>query len=89
MTSQTDRREFIRQCAQLGMTTCALIACGRNLFSEEIGTSGQVEIPDPKKLTYCGYQCPPDCAMLRATRENSLEQKKKAFDKKKEKGREP
>jgi hypothetical protein len=35
--------------------------------------------PDPKKLEYCGYQCPADCKMKKATLENNLELRKEAY----------
>jgi hypothetical protein len=40
----------------------------------------QDDKPDPKKLEYCGYVCPSDCPMKKATLENSIEQKKKAYE---------
>jgi hypothetical protein len=38
------------------------------------------ELPDPKKLNYCGYQCPADCKLLKATQENNIELKKEAYE---------
>jgi hypothetical protein len=76
-TNPTSRRQFISKTSKLALTSCALAACpmlikGTWLFDEEI--------PDPKKLDYCGYTCPPDCKMLRATLENNDELKKEAYE---------
>jgi hypothetical protein len=39
----------------------------------------QDDVPDPKKLNYCGYTCPEDCPMKKATLENNVELKKDAY----------
>jgi len=38
------------------------------------------EIPDPKKLSYCGYKCPADCQFLKGSIENNVELKKEAYE---------
>jgi len=40
----------------------------------------QVQKPDLKSLTYCGYKCTLECTLYRATIENNNEMKKKAFE---------
>jgi hypothetical protein len=37
------------------------------------------DIPDPKKLNYCGYTCPADSKMKKATLENDVALKKEAY----------
>lgn len=50
---------------------CPRIASFGNMFQDDV--------PDPKKLNYCGYICPPDCPMYVATIENDTEKKKEAY----------
>jgi hypothetical protein len=38
------------------------------------------DIPDPKKLNYCGYTCPSDCKMKKATLANDISLKKEAYN---------
>jgi hypothetical protein len=42
-------------------------------------TMADEEKPDPKKLNYCGYQCPDDCKFLQGTLENDTGLKKQAY----------
>jgi hypothetical protein len=76
-TKPTSRRQFISNTSKFAITCCALATCrkfaGANWLLDE-------EIPDPKKLEYCGYTCPADCKMLKGTLENNNELKKEAFN---------
>ncbi len=79
MKNKANRREFIRQ----GSKFC--VACGIFAFCPHIktfaGMVGDDEIPDPKKLNYCGYTCSPDCPMYVATIENDTAKKKEVYAK--------
>jgi hypothetical protein len=70
------RREFLSKCCK-----GSLAACGMLMASKINGMSmvPDDEKPDPKKLNYCGYQCPADCKYKRATIENNIELKKEAY----------
>lgn len=73
MKTQSDRRQFIRNTSIAG---CALLVSEKLLaFSYR-----QDEVPDPKKLNYCGYVCPKDCQFLEASVKNNAELKKAAYD---------
>ena len=72
MTTNPNRRKFIRNSTIAG---CTLLLSGKlSAFSFQ----GD-EIPDPKKLNYCGYSCPKDCQFLEASVKDSTELKKKAY----------
>jgi hypothetical protein len=80
MKTKVNRRDFITKSAVASIACCGLIfktdflaANSMNMFTN--GT----EIPDPKQLNYCGYQCSSDCQMLKATLENNLELKKEVY----------
>jgi hypothetical protein len=68
MKSNVRRRDFIIKGACAGLSCCLY---GMSMPAEEK--------PDPKKLNYCGYQCPDNCQFLKATLENNTELKKEAF----------
>jgi hypothetical protein len=76
MENQFNRRKFVTTTAVAG---CALFISGRlsaiNKFAHL-----QNEIPDPKKLNYCGYTCPKDCVFLEASVKNDIELKRKAYE---------
>lgn len=74
--SKSNRRLFIKQSTVLCAGCIASMSIYRGYASTS--TSGD-EIPDPKKLNYCGYSCPEDCKMLKATLENNTELKKEAY----------
>lgn len=40
----------------------------------------QENVPDPKKLNYCGYTCPKDCKFLIASEKNDPTLKKEAYE---------
>jgi hypothetical protein len=76
MKNQFNRRKFVTAGAVAG---CALLLSGKlsafNGFSHL-----QDQVPDPKKLNYCGYTCQKDCQFLEASLKNDLELKKKAYE---------
>nr|WP_321357608.1 DUF3795 domain-containing protein [uncultured Draconibacterium sp.] len=72
MTKQSNRRQFIKNSS---FTGCAILLSGKlSAFSFP-----QDELPDPKKLVYCGYTCPDDCQFLEASVKNDTELKKKVY----------
>ncbi len=81
MKPQFKRRDFFKTCAQAGIACCALMATPK-LFAFQNGSPffAPGEKPDPKKLNYCGYTCPADCTFKKATLDNDLELKKKAWE---------
>lgn len=78
MKKSSSRREFISKSSRLFMACGAIGMCpGLKAMS---GLWQENEIPDPKKLEYCGYTCPPDCPVYLATLENDTEKKKEAYE---------
>ncbi|MBN2611543.1 MAG: DUF3795 domain-containing protein [Bacteroidales bacterium] len=76
MNKKQSRREFVRNGSKIGLACGAFACCpGMKVF----GNFFQDEVPDPKKLNYCGYSCPPDCPMYVATLENDTAKKEQAF----------
>ncbi len=75
-TNPSSRRQFISKTSKLAISCCALAACPKFLGA---GWRLDEETPDPKKLNFCGYVCPPDCKMLKATLENDNKLKEEAF----------
>lgn len=73
MKTNSSRRQFLRNNSVLGCTL--LISGNLSAFSFP-----QDEIPDPKKINFCGYTCPKDCQFLVATLKNDTELKKKAYE---------
>lgn len=76
MKPNFNRRKFVTTSAIAG---CTLLVTGRlsalNSFSHL-----QNEIPDPKKINYCGYTCPKDCKFLEASVKNDPVLKKEAYE---------
>lgn len=73
MKTNSNRRKFIQTSSIVG---CSLLISGKmSAFSFY-----ENEIPDPKKLNYCGYICPKDCQFLEASIKNDKELKKKAYE---------
>lgn len=74
--SMNSRRNFLRNACCL----CGCIAVG--LHNEKIFAAFKQkdEVPDPEKLNYCGYTCPPDCEMYLASINNDVEKKKLAYE---------
>ncbi len=76
MNNKSNRRNFIKGSALAG---CTLLLS--NKLSAISGYNYlQDEIPDPKKLNYCGYTCPKDCPFMEASLKNDVELKKKAYE---------
>lgn len=76
MKNQINRRNFVKSGTFAG---CALLMSGK--LSAISGFSHlQNEIPDPKKLEYCGYSCPKNCQFLEASVKNDVELKRKAYE---------
>ncbi len=77
MKKTTSRREFISN------STTVLLACGAIGMCPHLkamsGLLKDDDVPDPEKLEYCGYSCPPDCPLYQATIENDNEKKKEAY----------
>lgn len=72
MTNLSNRREFIKYSS---FTGCAILLSGKlPVFSFT-----RDELPDLKKLNYCGYTCPANCKFLEASEKNDVELKKKAY----------
>jgi hypothetical protein len=77
MKTNPSRREFLSKSSKLGLLCGAMVCCPR-LLSFGNGLQDDT-VPDPKKLNYCGYMCPPDCPMKKATLENDIKLKKEAY----------
>jgi len=76
MKDQFNRRKFVTTGAIAG---CALFISGR-LSAIDRFSHLQNEIPDPKKLNFCGYTCPKECPFLEASVKNDTELKRKAYE---------
>jgi hypothetical protein len=78
MNKRSDRRKFLKQSSKFCLACGAFALCPNlNAFSQK---SFGEDIPDPEKLNYCGYACPPDCPMFLATIENNAEKKKEVYE---------
>jgi hypothetical protein len=76
MDNKQTRREFVLNSSRLGLS------CGVFAFCSKFNMVGNFlsdDVPDPKKLNYCGYVCPADCPMYVATIENNDDKKKEAY----------
>ena len=76
MENQINRRKFVTAGTIAG---CALLLSGK-LTALNSFTHLQNEVPDPKKINYCGYTCPKNCVFLEASVKNDTELKKKAYE---------
>jgi hypothetical protein len=77
MKKELKRREFISSCFKAGVTCCVL--CSGTALAAQDPVKKQNVKPDPKNLEYCGYKCSADCPLKKATLENDIELKKKAY----------
>jgi hypothetical protein len=78
MKKRSNRREFLKDSSKICIACGVFALCPNiNAFT---GSGDESEIPDPKKLCYCGYTCPPDCPMYIGTIENDTAKKKEAYD---------
>ena len=75
MKNNIKRRDFVSGCFKAG-AACFLISGNNNMLAMN---ALQDIKPDPKNLEYCGYKCPSDCQLKKATLENNPELKKKAY----------
>lgn len=76
--SLSSRREFLRLGTLAGVA--CTFACLCPIARLHAAESGSTPLPDPKKLNYCGYTCPPDCPMKLAGESGDIEAKRKAFE---------
>jgi hypothetical protein len=80
MKTTFNRRDFLKKSSIAGIACCGLLYHSDNSTARSLNTLlDDKETPDPKKLNYCGYQCPADCRFLKATKENNTELKKQAY----------
>lgn len=79
MKTSLKRRQFIKNSTYAGIGYCCLITETKLSAMSSFYNEKDDEIPDPKKLNYCGYVCPEDCPFLKATLENDVELKKEAY----------
>jgi hypothetical protein len=79
MKTELKRREFITKSCKAGVAYCALLYGSKLYGIRNLNTMPGNDKPDPKKLNYCGYTCPDDCQMKKATLENNIDLKKKAY----------
>jgi hypothetical protein len=79
MKEKIRRREFLAKSCRTGMAGCALLLCGNAVAMNSL-LGPDDEIPDPKKLNYCGYTCPEKCEFLIATLEDDEEKKKECYE---------
>jgi len=62
------------------MACCAMMFASKLMASPEGLSYEEGEKPDPKKLTYCGFQCTQDCQFLKASLENDPALKKEVYE---------
>jgi hypothetical protein len=75
MKTDLKRRDFLTKCFKAGVTGCAL------LYGNKLSAQDPVKLKksDLKNLTYCGFTCNNQCTLYKATMENSMELKMKAY----------
>jgi hypothetical protein len=76
MKTNLKRRDFVTKCFKAGVTGCALLY-GNSLLAQD--PVKKLQKSDLKGLTYCGFKCTTMCTLYKATIENDVELKKKAF----------
>jgi hypothetical protein len=79
MKTEIKRRTFILKSCQAGIACCALLYGAKANVLGSMHSNAGGDIPDPKKLNYCGYTCPADCKMKKATLENNKVLKEEAY----------
>ncbi len=77
MKTEIRRREFVGKFLKAGAAGCALLYSNQ-LFAND--TQQQVQKPDIKSLTFCGFKCSNQCTLYRATLEDNPELRKKAYE---------
>jgi hypothetical protein len=78
MKKDLRRRDFIATSFKAGIACCAF-TYGTKLQGQDASVRQNAK-PDPKSLNYCGYKCTPECLLYKATVENNIELKKKAYE---------
>ncbi len=76
MKTNLNRRDFIIKGACAGLSCCVLLRAPK-VYGISLKDDNQ--LPDPEKLTYCGYMCTDECQFLKATRENNAELKEEVY----------
>ena len=76
MKKSLKRREFLHTGSR-ACVACVALLSAPDVFSRSLRHDD--DLPDLSELCYCGYQCPEDCKMLKATLEDNLELKKEAY----------
>jgi len=77
MKTNLKRREFVGKCFKAGVAGCSLVY-GNSLLAED--RQQQVQKPDLKSLTFCGFKCTTACTLYKATIEDNGELRKKAYE---------
>ena len=77
MKTDIKRREFLGKCLKAGVAGCALVYANPLMAKDP---EQQVQKPDLKSLTYCGFKCTNECTLYKATIENNPELRKKAYE---------
>ncbi len=68
MKNKISRRDFLIKSSVTGAACCTLMTgSGLSAMNKFLLQNNADEIPDPKKLNYCGYKCPADCQFLKGT----------------------
>ena len=80
MNPTLKRRTFLIQSSRAGMACWAMMFASKMMASPMGLQFDDEEKPDPKKLTYCGFQCSQDCQFLKASLENDLALKKEVYE---------
>jgi hypothetical protein len=82
MLSETSRRDFLKNCGQLGLACTA--ACGLHSVASaaDQGTApvAPPKLPELHTRAYCGLICDDSCQLFRATRTNDAAAKRKVYD---------
>jgi hypothetical protein len=78
MESRKSRRIFLKECAKLGGTCCALLACHGLLPAE--GGPQNAKLIDLAQLSSCGIPCVKVCPLYKATQENDVKMKKILYE---------
>jgi hypothetical protein len=74
MKTELKRRDFVTKCFMAGIGCCAF-AYGNSLNAQD-----PVQKPDLKSLAFCGLKCSPECILYKASLENDIPGKKKAYE---------
>jgi len=75
--NKNSRRNFLKSACALCIGCCAVGISRINAMGSDFRFN---EKPDPSKLNYCGYGCPPDCNFYIASVENDTVKKNAAYE---------